>query len=189
MIPDWNITGLIPPIMPGVAGHSDKRSPYSVTSLDIVNQFSTTKERYLILKGFLEYRQDLYNHGVKEGFQWLNGSFMQDIERQESRPPNDMDVVTFFVLPENLDDNKKETLQQLFDTDTMKDKYKVDAYPFVLNHQITAPDIKMISYWYSMWSHTRDGIWKGFVQVVLSETDDTIALNTLQLIARENGYE
>jgi len=189
MIPDWNITGLIPSIMPGVAGHSNERSPYSATSLEIIDRFTSTKERYLILKGFLEYRQALYNNGVTDGFQWLNGSFMQDIERQENRPPNDIDIVTFFVLPENLDTNAMEKMEKLFNTDITKDEYKVDAYPFVLNHQITAPDIKMISYWYSMWSHTRDGIWKGFAQVALSVTDDQVALSSLQLTARENGYE
>ncbi len=189
MIPNWDIAGLIPPIMPGVAGHSNERSPYLATSLEIISQFSTTKERYLILKGFLEYRQALYSNGVTNGFQWLNGSFMQDIERQESRPPNDVDIVTFFVVPNDLDEDKEEKIQQLFDTNNTKKLYKVDAYPVELNHKTTAYEVKMVSYWYSMWSHTRDGVWKGFTQVTLSEADDIASLSNLQLIARENGYE
>jgi hypothetical protein len=36
-----------------------------------------------------------------------------------------------------------------------------------------------VAYWYSMWSHRRDGMWKGFVQIDLSPSEDTPALAIL----------
>ena len=39
--------------------------------------------------------------------------------------------------------------------------------------------VRWISYWYSMWSHRRDGLWKGFVQVDLDSAQDPAALQLL----------
>lgn len=96
MIPNWNISGLIPPIRPGQPGHSPERSPYRIGLMDIVNKFSETPERRNILSGLLRYRQALHDLGMINGFQWLDGSFMENVETTQSRHPNDIDVVTFF---------------------------------------------------------------------------------------------
>ncbi len=186
MIPDWNIQGLLPPIKPGESGNSPIRSPYGVDIVTLIDHFTTSKERYKILDGFLRYRVALYDAGITEGFQWINGSFMQDIETIESRPPNDIDVVTFLVIPDNFDEDR---LKRLFITENTKKDFFVDAYPFILENQITTSDIKMISYWYSMWSHTRDGIWKGFLQVNLDNSKDIEARKLLEAIKKEQGYE
>ena len=50
-------------------------------------------------------------------------------------------------------------------------------YP--LGKPTDAFQIRQISYWYSMWSHRRDGVWKGFIQVSLDPTEDILALQTL----------
>ncbi len=186
MIPDWNIQGLLPPIKLGEDGDSPKRSPYEIDIVTLINHFATSKERCTILDGLLRYRLALYEIGVREGFQWLDGSFMQDIETQESRPPNDIDVVTFLVLPHKFDQDK---LRNLFDTKYTKKEFFVDAYPFQLDINCDNSALKRVSYWYSLWSHTRDGIWKGFLQVNLDDSKDAEAKVLLEAIKKEQGYE
>lgn len=33
---------------------------------------------------------------IVKGFQWLDSSFLENIEAAESRPPRDLDVLTFY---------------------------------------------------------------------------------------------
>jgi hypothetical protein len=67
--------------------------------ISFVDRFSSSPERIAILHSLLQFREELYKSGITSGFQWLDGSFMENIETLESRPPNDMDVVTFYHLP------------------------------------------------------------------------------------------
>jgi hypothetical protein len=46
-------------------------------------------------------------------------------------------------------------------------------------------DVTAVSYWYSMWSHRRNGLWKGFVQVDIAEEEDNIALALIAQIEQE----
>lgn len=73
-------------------GHSIERSPYQVRMIDVAETFSFSEKRRVILKGLLSYRKALYDAGILLGFQWINGSFMENIEMLEQRAPNDMDV-------------------------------------------------------------------------------------------------
>jgi len=74
------------------------RSPYVVGLLDVVERFATTPERIRILDGLLRFRADLHQTGIVSGFQWLDGSFMEQVEILEHRPPRDLDVVNFLDL-------------------------------------------------------------------------------------------
>ncbi len=100
---------------------------------------------------------------------------MEHVEEKESRPPNDVDVVTFAYLPEG---ETQKTLakraQHLFDTKKTKQNFKVDAYFVQLGSPITNREVRSISYWYSMWSHRRDFMWKGFVQVELDDRGENV---------------
>lgn len=180
MIPRWTMAGILPPIRPGQPGHSIDRSPYRVSLLNIVNEFSTSAERIKILLGFLDYRSELHKLGVLTGFQWLDGSFMEDVETLEFRPPMDIDVVTYFALPFG---ETQVTLDakagNLFDNDHVKMTYHVDAYPFVLGNVVDANEVRKVSYWYSMWSHRRTGVWKGFIQIDLASMQDADARDIL----------
>src|SRR5260370_40008152 len=104
-IPDWNALGLLPPIDPEVPT-SPERSPYPVSLKDLVMRFATTQERKAILIGFLNYRAILHRFGATEGFQWLDGSFMEEVEVLERRAPKDIDVVSFIhgTLSEDADE-------------------------------------------------------------------------------------
>lgn len=180
MIPSWNIAGVLPPIRPGAPGHSPDRSPYPAGLADVVDRFSTSTERVNILHGFLNLRAAFHALGIVSGFQWIDGSFLEQVEVLESRPPADIDVVTYFDLPPGL--SELDLVAQntaLFDHDHVKATFKVDHYPNVLGKAIDAFQIRQLSYWYSMWSHRRDGLWKGFIQVSLDPAEDVQALQTL----------
>jgi hypothetical protein len=139
--------------------------------LDVVERLGVSAERRLILTGLLEYRQALRDAGVLTGFQWLNGSFVEDVEAREERPPNDVDVVTFAALgDEGIQKKRKRDHPVLFDRAQhaiCKATYSVDGYLVDLGfppHLL----VRETSYWYSMWSHRRgDKLWKGFVQLEL----------------------
>lgn len=183
MIPAWTMAGVLPPIRPGQAGHSTDRSPYCVPLSEVVEQFSSSSNRVAIIEGLLEYRRALHQLGLVSGFQWLDGSFMEDVETQESRSPKDVDVVTYFGLPGG---ETQVTLfakaGMLFNNRHVKTTYLVDAYPSILGESVSARHVRQISYWYSMWSHRRDGTWKGFIQVDLDPQEDVDARQILSLI-------
>lgn len=92
---EWNNLGVLPPIYPGDLGHSPNRSPYPINMSKIVSILGFSEPRQAILQGLLNYRAALYDLGIVQGFQWIGGSFVEDIERLECRNPNDVDVVTF----------------------------------------------------------------------------------------------
>jgi len=167
------MAGVIPPIRPNLLGHDPDRSPYDVGLSEIVESFATSQERAEILAGFLDYREALHNAGIAQGFQWLDGSFVENIEDTDGRPPNDIDIVTFFELPQGHSQQSFLTSHgDLFNPTLTKQSFKVDAYPFVLNQQMTERMVRQTAYWYSMWSHRRDGVWKGFAQVSLNSAGD-----------------
>ena len=177
-IPPWDADGRLPPTSDAVGVD---RSPYRASLLDLVLRFGTTHERREILFGFFDYRKALAAAGITRGFQWVNGSFSEQVEIIRNRPPNDVDVVTFFHLPENM---TEEALfaghAELFDHDRIKHQYKVDGYPLGL-YEPPEYLVRQTSYWYSMWAHRRgDELWKGFVQVDLDTSDDDEAIRQLE---------
>ena len=177
MIPAWNSSAVLPPIRPGQMGHSPDRSPYVATFSEVVQRFGTSQQRINILQGLLEYRKELARLGVLNGFQWLDGSFMENKELLLNAPPNDVDVVTFFSLPHGILDQASFLggNADLFQPDCSKNRFHVDAYAMVIGDPLQSSDVQQIAYWYSMWSHRRNGMWKGFVQVDISSSEDQIA--------------
>ncbi|WP_353350251.1 hypothetical protein [Aquicoccus sp. SU-CL01552] len=170
------MAGILPPVRPGTNPAGPDRSPYTVSLHDLVNRFATSPERAAILEGLIDYRADLYKIGIVDGFQWVNGSFLEDIETNESRPPNDIDVVTYIVIPSGYSQaSLLPALAPLMDKKATKAKYKVDAHVFDLK-QVTIPNV---CYWYSLWSHRRDGLWKGFAHLPLDPAKDSTAQTAL----------
>ena len=133
-----------------------------------------------MLDGFLRYRAALHTAGLVQGFQWLDGSFLEHVELLESRPPNDIDVVTFYKLP--VGKTQLDLQVQAVDIfpnsrasqQAMKANYRVDAYTVHLG-MVSERLIEQGTYWYSMWSHRRNQIWKGYVQVDLAPIEDAAA--------------
>ena len=181
-LPNWNSAGVLPPVRLGNAGHSADRSPYAVSLLSLIERFSSSPERIKILQGFLQFRACLYEIGIVSGFQWLDGSFLEHVELLEGRSPNDIDVVTFFELPEGQTQRSlAEKNKDIFDIQYLKNTFSVDGYFTQLGQPTNQQQVKNIAYWYSMWSHRRDGVWKGFIQVNLDPTEDVDAKQLLVL--------
>lgn len=189
-IPDWTVRGIIPPIEEENPT-SKTRSPYVVTLVDVILKYGTTsKKRNEILAGFLNFRNELHKIGITKGFQWLDGSFFEDTENLEQRSPNDMDVVTFFYMPDNISQDEfiKRNSSLLFDIDENKKIFHVDGYIVELSTASPEVIVNRASYWYSMWSHRRDQTWKGFLQIDLSPNDDETAranLTNIKLVNEE----
>lgn len=172
-LPSWNAQGFLPPIAPGESGNSALRSPYLVELSEFIDQFAFSPDRIRLLEGFLKYRAELHGLQILSGFQWLNGSFLEDIETLENRSPRDIDAITFFHMPPGLDeDTLVKSKPFLFDSVLCQHKFKVDAYISVLGNPMEKEDVQLISYWYSMWSHRRSGFWKGFAQIDLAPDQD-----------------
>ena len=181
-IPAWNAQGVIPPVDP-LNPASPDRSPYAVSLVEVVQRFATSPQRVEILRGFLEYRAALHQIGLTDGFQWLDGSFLENKEVRLGTPPDDIDVVTFFQLPSNTTEAELSARNSsLFDHDFVKATFHVDSFYLPLY----IPPERLIAgsnYWYGMWSHQRGSfLWKGFLQVSLSSIEDASALATLPIL-------
>ncbi len=179
MIPKFDHNNVIPPHL----GNPSKRedlSPYRCTTLELCQTFGTTKERVLILKGLLEFRDRMTAFGIVQGFQWLDGSFTENIEKSEKRAPNDLDLVTFFGGL-SIDDQKhiKTNFLEFTNATVAKGSYKLDHYPVDCSY---SPDVtvEMTRYWISLFTHNRLGVWKGILRLELNTTDiDKLALEHL----------
>jgi hypothetical protein len=101
---------------------------------------------------------------------------MENVETMENRAPHDIDVVTFFCLPPG---ETQESLMvkspDLFNHDLVKTTCFIDSYPFVLGNPLDSNQANEVVYWYSMWSHRRNGLWKGFLQIDLNQQHDSDA--------------
>jgi hypothetical protein len=181
-IPPWNAEGILPPI-DAAAPISANRAPYAVSLSDFVLRFSTSQKRIEILTGLLNYRAALHAAGLTSGFQWANGSFMEHVEicPRRQRPPNDVDVVTFYHLPAGATQATVAAgAPELFPStpaehDTLKNKYLVDAFPISLGGS-SERLVDRSAYWYGVWGHQRDTFkWKGFLQLDLAPAEDAPA--------------
>ena len=78
-IPDFDHNHVLPPHLGNPIVHSEL-SPYPCTILELCAKFSTSPQRIAILKNFVQFRQKMTLNGVLFGFQWLDGSFLENIE-------------------------------------------------------------------------------------------------------------
>jgi len=153
-----------------------------------VLRFATSPDRLRILDGLLRYRSSLHELGLTKGFQWLDGSFMEEIEVTEERTPNDIDLVTFFHLPDGLPSQAELlNLVPAWFNSGEKVHFYVDAYYCQLGEPMSRFEVEQVSYWYSLWSHRRDELWKGFLQIDLDPALDAEAKANLNAIAAERG--
>ncbi len=184
-IPRWNSEGVLPPI-DSADPTSASRSPYQVALADFVLHFGTSEPRCAILDGLLRYRAALHAAGLVEGFQWINGSFLEHVEVVLNRPPNDVDVVTFYRLPAGATQKGiRDIAPDLFDHDSVKQEFRIDGYLVHLD-QTPKALVERSAYWYSLWSHRRDRTWKGFIEIGLA-ADDAPAAGFLKTLAATGG--
>ena len=161
-------------------------APYRVELLEFVQRYGETDERREILEGLVAYRNALRAVGIESGFQWLDGSFVEDCEKIRGRPPKDIDLITFSLRPKEHADSASwrqfvKSRPDLFDPDTTKEKFKCDAYFVDLGvHPVHI--VAQTRYWFGLLSHQRDTyLWKGMVEVPFSGDDKVVD----QLLSQE----
>jgi len=147
-------------------------SPYVCSMSEVCDRFATSPARKAILEGFLDLRKEFRSLGI-EGFQWLDGSFSEDIEASEGRDPGDIDVVTFVAQPNTPNDVKNafSPRPELLQQPDVKSRFHVDHYLVPLGSQAEVV-VEHTRYWYGLFSHRRDCTWKGMLRVDLSATCD-----------------
>jgi hypothetical protein len=178
VIPPFNQSGVLPPFLSGSEPTDVSAvAPYKTSLVSFVSRFSTSDERKKILHGLLKYRVSLKQLGITKGFQWIDGSFIEDVEKNRGRAPNDIDLVTFAHRPNEHEDKGKwsslvNTRTDLFYPKESKNQYLCDAYfvDFSLPADIL---VNRTSYWFGLFSHQSDSfLWKGMLQIDLSENED-----------------
>jgi hypothetical protein len=136
--------------------------------MELCQRFATSAERILILEGLLKLRGDLVSASVVSGFQWLAGSFTEGIESHAGRPPRDIDVVTCY---QGLSMEQQKAIAaahpHLLDQEKWKRDYLVDHY-FVDIAHTPLSTVESIRYWLGLFSHRRDGVWKGILRLELN---------------------
>lgn len=176
MIPGFTVNGYLPPFVGSSPADQGGRAPFAVTIVDVIDRYATSPERLLILDGLLRYREALHRIGLVSGFQWIDGSFSEAIEIIEGRPPNDVDVVTFFHRPASatsdsawqvFQQHNQTALDTLFSPSLAKHHFKCDAYPVELDMGPMSL-VSFTHYWFGLFSHRRQSFeWKGLIEVPL----------------------
>ena len=93
-LPPWEPCGLLPAVDPRYPNKTNS-SPYRISLSELVIRFGTSAIRRRLLLGLLDYRKALYRAGISGGFQWVSGSFVEDVENRKGRGPADIDIATF----------------------------------------------------------------------------------------------
>lgn len=142
--------------------------------LEVCQRFATSPERILILRGFIAFRYELHALGIVDGFQWLDGSFLEDIEAQENRAPRDIDIVTFFWGHDWASQTGiMAKFPEFASPKLAKANFLVDHYP-VDASQSPEVTVSVTRYWTQLFSHSRVGVWKGMVQVQLNTQEQDL---------------
>lgn len=98
-IPAFTTSGVLPTFVGDTPTNPAQMAPYPASFSDLANRFGTTPQRWALLNGLAAFRSALRATGIVAGFQWIDGSFLEDAETLRGRPPADIDLVTFAVLP------------------------------------------------------------------------------------------
>jgi hypothetical protein len=156
--------GILPPFLKSPI-RRDGISPYLATPAELVERYATSPRRIRILEGLLAYRSELRRVGLSVGFQWIDGSFVETLNRE----PEDVDVVTVSSLPVSCSPDD----EHLFKAAEAKRRFLCDAYFVDLANGEATWAVNESVYWYGLFSHQRQTHrWKGIVQMDLASSDD-----------------
>jgi hypothetical protein len=180
-IPPFDGRGFLPPFL-GANATTPQRSPYDATMSELVGALATSSERENLIFGLIEYRALLNGCGYVDGLQFVDGSFVENIELREGRQPGDIDVFTFAMPAAQYVGNAAlwastgfpQWQGQIVNQALNKQRYQLDTYGMIVDHPLRVMNETI--YWYSLFSHkkvTHD--WKGFVRIPLNPADDQIA--------------
>ncbi len=166
-IPQFDHNLVLPPHL-GDPTSRAQLSPYPCTTLDLCQRFGSSPERREILGKFLDFRERLTTEGVTKGYQWLDGSFLEDVETRENRAPRDLDVVTvFWGYDLSFLAQLHARFPEFASPRRSKATYHLDHYPLDagFNLQMT---LEQTRYWVLLFSHNRQAVWKGMLKIDLN---------------------
>lgn len=175
-IPEFAAHGALPPFISGHPTIPNARSPFPVTMQEVVDRFCTSLDRAKLLKGLNEYRKLLHSGGFVSGSQWIDGSFIENVEVIRKRSPSDIDVVTLYhrplkyqSQPQNWQaDYENHIRGKFFDTRTMKPIYKCDTYDIDLDTGARSL-VRNSTYWFGLFSDMRgSNAKKGILEIPLA---------------------
>ncbi len=180
MIPNFDHNQVLPPHLGNPVSITDL-SPYLCTSEELCHKFCTSPERTSILKNYLHFREKIRSLGLINAIQWIDGSFLEDIEKQEKRAPRDLDCITIYWEYDMPFQIKLVGLfPEFYHPVLSKRNYQLDHYPFDAGFS-PVKTVEMTRYWSQLFSHNRNGVWKGLLSLQLNTiTEDANALNYIQ---------
>jgi hypothetical protein len=170
-VPPFNVDGVIPPYVGsgGPGGQFGDISPYLATCLEVVQALGTTPQRLVILRGWLDHRAAIRGLGIVTGFQWLDGSFVED------KLPNDLDLLTFAELPQAAAQQGNAFFlanQNVIDRGLVKQAFRLDHF-WVNLHAKPQSIVTLTRYYLGLFSHRRgDDLWKGMLEVDLADATE-----------------
>ena len=186
-LPPFDMRGLLPPFL-GADETSHARSPYGVTMTELAAGLGTTSHRQGLLRNLITYRQLLANEGYVSGIQFVDGSFVENVEINASRPPSDIDVFSILCRPAKYTADPPIWVSngipfwqdEIANRVKNKSRFGLDTYA-LLFEELTPDDlIRNTIYWYSLFSHQRSTLaWKGFVTLSLDPVADQAALSSM----------
>lgn len=181
-IPDFGHNNVLPPHLGNPTDRSHL-SPYPCSILELCHKFAISTQRIEILKKFVAFRQKMTDCGILYGFQWLDGSFIENIELSEERAPRDLDVVTFYGQLSIKDQTRiRANFPEFVNPNLAKEIFSLDHYPVDYSY---SPDVtvEMTRYWVQLFTHNRNGIWKGMLRLGLNtDIEDQHAIDFLNSI-------
>lgn len=182
-VPSFGWNGLIPPFT-GNGPARGVQSPYWVSMVDMAAALGTSNWRRGLLQNLLTYRGILYAEGYQAGFQFVDGSFVENVEALQGREPGDIDVLSFLEKPPKYIGNSHAWLSagmdfwnlEIADWQRNKTRFHLDTYATLIEDAL----VEDIMYWHGLFSHQRATYnWKGYLRVALDPADDAAALTVL----------
>ena len=183
-IPDFDLDDLLPVF---IREDVNARSPYATDMQELVDKFAVSPERIDILYKFGEYRDILRKIGFIEGFQLINGSFVENCDNEKG-PPRDIDIVNLLRRPSEYK-NKTDWLtfvekhkSTYFDKEYCKTHYFCDSHFIDLDY-LPIDNARRIFYFFGLFSYQRrTNRPKGLLQIDIQDKNDHIAMQQLDRI-------
>jgi hypothetical protein len=183
-IPPFTASGVLPPYVGASPTVEANRSPYRTDVADLCARFATSAHRVAILQGFLAHRAAINGLGIISGFEWCDGSLVEN--RPAPTEPGDIDVVIFLRRPATAaTDAAFEALVNanldVFHPARAKAMYHSEAFFVDLDGVPAEQIVARTHYLFGLFSHRRiTAEWKGLVQVPLySPAVDAVAAAAL----------
>lgn len=194
-IPDFTKEGLLP-AHNGDPANRRASSPYPVTTVELCERFGTSPERREILRGFIQLRLLMRQLEVTEGFQWVNGRFVEK-DNGRRKAPDHVQVVTFYKpSPLLRHPDYAEMVKPLQNVGATRSKFAVDHSIVSLDIDDKATGRTDLNKLQTLIDHTRhysgllshqaeSNVWKGLLRVELNTAaDDLAALERLTELER-----